>query len=91
MRKARKKRNKKKSDCQMIHLKKRWLERIGTDISRSTHNSIVDSIRRGETKIVKKTSNRVSVHETIHLGKAICVVYDRERKQLVTVYAKEEK
>lgn len=79
--------NKKK--CQMRHLKKRWLERVGATMSDKLHNQIVLLIKQGKSKIVKKTSLRVTIHTVKVEGQEHTVAYDKQRHQVVTVLPKE--
>lgn len=89
--KARKKRPRSKKTCQMLHLKTRWKERVGTELTKVTHDKLVNLIKQGKSILIDKKSNRVSVHQVPYNSLMVTVVYDRERKQLVTVYPMEEK
>lgn len=79
-----------KKKCQMKHLKRRWLERVGSNMNQKLHDQIVIMIKHGESKIVRKTSNRVTIHAVTVDGKEHTVAYDKLRKQLVTVLPKED-
>jgi len=89
--KARVKRPRSKKTCQMIHLKTRWKERIGTELTKGIHDKLVTLIKKGESVLIEKKSHRVSVHKVLYETFTVKVVYDSARKQLVTVYPMEEK
>lgn len=80
-----------KKKCQMKHLRKRWLERVGASMSNKLHDQLVLLIKQGRSKIVRKTSNRVSVHKVEVDGTEHTVAYDKLRKQIVTVLPEETK
>lgn len=46
---------------------------------------MVDLIRSGRTHIIKRQSCRVSVHALSYCGSDFVVVYDKQRKLIVTV------
>ncbi len=79
--------NKKK--CQMRHLRRRWIERVGSLMSQRLHDQIVQVIRSGQSKVIRKTSNRVTIHCVTIEGKEHNVAYDKLRKQVITVLPKE--
>lgn len=79
--------NKKRS--QMRHLKRRWLQRTGDTIDSKLHAKIVRMIREGKTRIYYKQSNRISIHYVDIDGTEKRVVYDKQRKQCVTILPKE--
>lgn len=79
--------NKKKS--LMRHAKKRWFERTGEPLTAESHSQIVAMIQRGESKVYDKQSHRVTVHLVNLSGKEWRVVYDKTRKQIITILPKE--
>lgn len=75
----------------MRHLKRRWALRVGDDMTKVLHNKLVAIIQGGTTTIIERQSNRVSIHKIVLDKETYTVVYDRHRKQVVTVLPKEEK
>ena len=54
------------------------------------HDSIVQSIRGGLSEVAGKTSNRATLHKVKVDNCEYVVVYDKHRKQIVTVLPKKE-
>ena len=67
------------------HARKRFGERFGISMDDSDLNLMVKKIHRGEAAIVEKQSNRVSKFAVDHNNTTYTVVYDRQRKSIVTV------
>ena len=76
------KRSKKRN--QSIHAKRRALERYDLDINRKSRMGIISLIQNNHTIERKKQSNRVTIHTLNYNGKIIKVVYDKDRKNIVT-------
>lgn len=70
--------------AQRAHAKKRALERYGITANRRTLREWVETIQAGRATPIRKVSNRVSIFEIEHAGQPVRVVYDRERKTIVT-------
>jgi len=80
----------KKKKSEMIHLRKRWNERVGGTMTKSLHDKIVAMIHSKQSTPIRKTSNRVTIHDVLVIGNIHRVAYDKERKQIVTVLPREE-
>lgn len=82
----RSKRNKTdKKKAQKIHAKRRALQRYSIELNKSLHKDWIHQIQNGVAKFVERQSNRISVYEILVEGKIIPVVYDKIRKNIVTV------
>ena len=81
-----KKKKRTKADCELIHFKKRMNERQGIILNKERINEICKLIQNGQSKFVKKQSNRVVIHDIIYDDKKLRIVYDRLRKLPITVY-----
>lgn len=91
-----------KQKCQKEHFKERLKERYGLVINNEGYNAIVKSIVSGTKQVVSfnghkvnvvtsyraKQSNRLSVYVMVLGGieETIPVIYDKERKTLVTTH-----
>lgn len=79
----------KKAHSQRIHAKKRALERCGVNLNRHDMRELVTSIQKGHFSLLEKQSNRVSVFKAKIDEEYYPVVYDRQRKTIVTVLPKD--
>ena len=68
-----------------IHAKRRALQRHGVDINRATLRDIVAQIQSGRARFLGRDSLRTSRWRVAAAGRPMTVVYDRERKTVVTV------
>lgn len=82
-------RRKSKKESEMKHLKRRWISRVGEEMNKQLHGKIVEAIQLGNSKVVERQSNRVTIHKITLDKEPLTVVYDRLRKQVVTVLPKE--
>lgn len=74
-----------KAESQRAHFKKRLTERYGYEINRQGQQQIVQRIQDGCAQLIKHQTNRVSVyHVCLEDGPMAYVVYDHQRKTLVT-------
>lgn len=76
-----------KATQQRSHFKRRVFERYSLTINDGEYDFLVSRIRKNDKTVVKfltKQSNRVSVHLLMYKDHEIVVVYDKERKSLVT-------
>lgn len=64
---------------------------MGTELTMGIHNKLVSEIKKGNSILIEKKSHRVSLHDVPFESSTIKVVYDKGRKQLVTVYPMEKK
>jgi hypothetical protein len=75
----------KKRHNQQYHARERFLERYGVVLSRVLRNNIIRDIQGGKYPLVERQSLRVSIFAVTINDKLMHVVYDRQRKELVTV------
>lgn len=81
--KKRRPKNYNKKKAQLIHFERRCRERVGVVLDA---NGIIDKIHNHELKHIETQSNRISVFKYEFLGNVYKIVYDKERKQLVTIF-----
>ena len=67
------------------HTTKRLLERFGMDYTKGLRDQLVGMIRNGKSEIVEKKSNNRTLHRIIYKKRSIVVVYDKSRKEIITV------
>ena len=65
-----------------IHFQKRSLERVGVLLNEKI---IIDSIQKNKLEFIERQSNRITVWRYIFMDKKYRVVYDKTRKQIVTI------
>lgn len=73
-----------KSICQQVHARRRIQERFGVQFANTL--AVVDDIQNGRLRFIRKQSNRLSMYETEFDNKPAVVVYDKQRKVLVTAF-----
>jgi len=73
-----------KKTSERMHFKRRMQERFGITLTTSQCKDIVDIIKKGTTKIVRRESLRVFVYEMKIQDKLVHVVYDKVRKTPVS-------
>jgi len=78
-----KKRKNTKRDNQRLHFEKRCLERIGVLLDRK---EIIRKIKENLLEFINRESNRVTVWKYEYAGKYYKVFYDKQRKQVITIY-----
>lgn len=66
-----------------IHFQMRSLERVGMIVD---EKELIKKIQKQELEFVYSQSNRRKVYRTEFLGERFFVIYDKERKQLITIY-----
>ena len=71
--------------AQQQHFKNRFKERIGIEVDTKSIKEMIFKIQKGSARFVKKRSNRVKVFEVDYKSQKIWLVYDKIRKNLVTV------
>jgi hypothetical protein len=76
-----------KKAAQNIHTKRRALERFGVELNKKDIRQIVSDIQKQKDTVsfVKTISNRVSVWEVSILENKALALYDKKRKNLVTL------
>jgi len=73
-----------KQHTQKKHALRRAKERYGFIINDSLYDQFCAWIRDGKSRLIKKQTHRVSVHEIKHNGNKIIAVYDKQRKSIAT-------
>lgn len=71
------------------HAKMRASERFGINFSKQIHDEVIKTIQDGKAKFVEKQSNRITLFDVLVEGKECRVVYDKERKTIVTFLNKD--
>lgn len=79
-----------KSKSLRIHARRRFAERFLLDVSVRELHGICKKIQQGESTFVRRTSNRVSVHDVEFEERTVRVAYDKHRKEIVTVMYPQE-
>ena len=77
-----------KKKGELLHAKRRFLERAGIDFSKHLNEVFCRYIHTKDSpnaKFVKKPTLRVSIWDITHEGKVYRCVYDKKRKQIVTL------
>jgi len=72
------------------HARRRASERYGLSLTDKLHAQIVKQIQTSKSKLIEKQSNRISIHDVTIGEDLVRVVYDRERKLIVTFLYKDE-
>ena len=65
-----------------IHFQKRSLERVGVLLNEKV---IVNLIQENKLEFIERQSNRITVWRYVFMDKKYRVVYDKQRKQIVTI------
>ena len=73
------------------HAKERAGERFGIIFDQKTHDEVIKIIQDGKAKFVERQSNRITLFDVFIDGKECRVVYDKERKTIVTFLNKDYK
>lgn len=73
-----------KAKNQQRHAKRRALERYGLEITQEKYDQIVKLVQSGKSKFLFRQSHRVSHFLIEFEGKSMRVVYDKQRKTIVT-------
>lgn len=78
-------RRRSKAKCQEKHARSRALERYALDLSGEDLLDMVAQIQDGRGTFIMRQSHRVSLFAVTVRGELVPVVYDRNRKTIVTV------
>lgn len=73
-----------KTYAQREHFKKRLFERFGLTINRYKYKEIVDKIQNNQAKRIETQSRRLTLYLVEIQGIPVKVVYDHQRKTVVT-------
>ena len=66
------------------HAKKRACERYGITVNTNDLKDTIKDIHNGKAKIIEKKSCRVTLFEVELNGKTCRVLYDKNRKRIIT-------
>ena len=80
------KKRRSKESSEILHFKKRMIERHKMVLTTEQIYEIAAIIKNGKHKLVEKQTNRVSVYDTTYHDKKLRIVYDKLRHVPVTVY-----
>ena len=75
---------KNKAACQQDHFRRRMRERFGLHLNDGDILNIVHMIQTGQSEMIDRQSNRVSVHRLTYKGETFSAAYDGQRRTLVT-------
>lgn len=78
-----------KKDCQAVHAIKRLEERYSFVGGKKFLGRIIGEIKGNNSEFIFKQSNRVAIHKVTLDEREFFVVYDKERKSIVTFLTKE--
>ena len=81
---ARPRRGLTKSQAERQHARRRASERYGIDFNSHSNKALITQIQNGTATFVQKQSHRISVWDVWIQGVTARVVYDKDRKQIVT-------
>lgn len=73
-----------KAKAQRAHAFRRARERFDLHLTQNDHAQIVRAIQGGKAKFVERQSHRVTLWDINYSGEDLRVVYDSQRKELVT-------
>jgi hypothetical protein len=73
-----------KIHAERIHAKRRALERYNLGLNREQLNELTQMIQQGKSRFLEKQSLRVSIHELQAFDRTLYVVYDKNRKTIIT-------
>jgi len=73
-----------KASCQRRHARNRALQRFDLELTRKDLDFLVQQIQDNKAKFVERQSHRVSVFKILYKEKDMKVVYDKQRKTIVT-------
>lgn len=80
--------NKKRSERE--HAKRRALERYDLTFTKTIRYALLDKIKRSDGTFLFRQSRRISIWEVDHENKKYRIVYDKDRKEIVTFLPPEE-
>ena len=78
----RRKKLRNKKEAQRKHFERRSIERVGVLLNQK---DLVQQIQSGGLEFIERQSNRITLYRLNHLEKFYRVVYDKNRKQVVTI------
>ena len=82
--------NMSKTQAETAHAKQRAAERLGVNLNKEARRTLIHAIQHGELHFVRRQSLRVSLFRCIINEQPIDLVYDRQRKRIITFLYPEE-
>jgi hypothetical protein len=73
-----------KAQAERVHAKKRAKERYNLDLNRFDLREIIQQISLKQAKLLENKTNRLALYQIDVKGISCKVIYDRQRKQIVT-------
>lgn len=73
-----------KKQNQTIHAKKRADERFGINLNKHKRRELIQMIFKGNARHLEKISNRLSKFRVRFEDKLMDIIYDKNRKRIVT-------
>ncbi len=73
-----------KREAQIIHAKKRFLQRHGRNLDDTEYKILVNLIKNNKSKCIRKVSNDYFIHEIQYQKETLYVVYNKSRHTIVT-------
>jgi len=78
-------RKKSRTNKQRNHSKRRFRQRYGIDFNQQMRQEFRRLIQSNQCVLVEKQSNRISIWDVTYEGNVYRIVYDKQRKNVVTV------
>lgn len=78
-----------KKQAQRIHARTRFKQRCNIEFTRKMRFYFINCIQNWKAEFLEKQSLRVSLFRVMYEGKSFKVVYDKKRKEIVTVLPEE--
>ena len=78
-------RKKSRTNKQRNHAKRRFKQRYGIDFNQQMRQEFRRLIQSNQCVLVEKQSNRISIWDVTYEGNVYRIVYDKQRKNVVTV------
>lgn len=79
-----KKATKTKREWETNHARKRFFERYGKNFNKAMRKTFISMIQTGKASLIEKQSNRVSKYSVFYENELYWVIYDSNRKNIVT-------
>jgi len=82
--KKRKRKSLSKRKAEIHHFIRRAKQRYGMELNKQDVKRIVNKIQSGASKVLKKQSLRVAIHQVTYQGTSMIVAYDKNRSVPIT-------
>jgi hypothetical protein len=76
---------KNKTRCQQIHFRRRCTERLGFVPSKRELEELINKIQSNKSQFIERQSHRITVWRDNFKDIDIILIYDKIRKQIITV------